>query len=137
MADNGIVSIICIVMYIFTSTLNYMSIPFAMISEVFLSKITDILSGVTVAINFVISAIMIKIYSDMRKLLDMHSVSLFRNRIFSWPGIHSIVLDRRKKKNKKNEIEDMFSKKKKSFKLQATEKKRVVSTFDLYFNDNL
>ena len=122
MADNGVVPVICMVMYIFTSTLGFLVIPFAMVGEVFPSKVKDILSGMTVAIGYLFSAITIKTYPDMEKLMNMHGVFLFFA-IMSLIGAIFILLFLPETKGKTlREIEDMFSTKKKTFELQSMEK---------------
>jgi len=134
MADNGIVPVICMMMYIFTSTLGFMSIPFAMVGEVFPSKVKDLLSSVTVAINFFMSAITVKVYPDMRKLLGMHGVCLFFA-IASLAGAIFILLFLPETKGKhvlkEKEVIQIAvdGKEKESF--------RFLLIFKLYFNDNL
>lgn len=120
--DNGVVPVISMIMYIFTSTLGYLVIPFAMVSEVYPSKVKDILSGVTVALGYVFSAITVKIYPDMLRLMNMHGVFLFYA-IISLLGTIFIMLFLPETKGKTlREIEDMFSRKKFSAReLQSTE----------------
>ncbi|XP_011876592.1 PREDICTED: facilitated trehalose transporter Tret1-2 homolog isoform X3 [Vollenhovia emeryi] len=121
MADSGVVPVICMVMYIFTSTLGYLVIPFAMVGEVYPSKVKDILSGMTVAIGYLFSAATIKTYPDMESLMSMHGVFLFFA-IVSLVGSIFILLFLPETKGKTlREIEDMFSSKKKTFELQPTE----------------
>ncbi|GAB1859080.1 Solute carrier family 2, facilitated glucose transporter member 8 [Camponotus japonicus] len=111
-SDKGMIPAACMMLYIFTSSLGYMIIPFAMVGEIFPSKVKDILSGLTVAIGYVFSAITIKIYPDMLKLMNMHGVCLFFA-IISFVGVIFIVLFLPETKGKSlREIEDMFSKKK-------------------------
>jgi len=119
-SDKGMIPAACMMLYIFTSSLGYMIIPFAMVGEIFPSKVKDILSGLTVAIGYVFSAITIKIYPDMLKLMNMHGVCLFFA-IISFVGVIFIVLFLPETKGKSlREIEDMFSKKK-VFELSAEE----------------
>lgn len=121
MADNGVVPIICMVMYIFTSTLGYLVIPFAMVGEVFPSKVKDILSGSTVAIGYLFSAVTIKTYPNMQQQMGMHGVFLFFA-IVSLVGVIFILSLLPETKGKTlREIEDMFSTKKKVFELQPAE----------------
>lgn len=121
MADNGVVPVICMMMYIFTSTLGYLVIPFAMVGEVFPSKVKDILAGLTVAIGYVFSAITVKTYPDMQSQMDMHGVFLFFA-IVSLVGVIFILFFLPETKGKTlREIEDMFSTKKKVFELQPME----------------
>ncbi|TGZ33046.1 trehalose transporter 1-like protein isoform X1 [Temnothorax longispinosus] len=119
MADNGVVPVICMVMYIFTSTLGYLVIPFAMVGEVYPPKVKDILSGSTVAIGYLFSAVTIKTYPDMESLMGMHGVFLFFA-IVSLVGTIFILLFLPETKGKTlREIEDMFATKKKSIELQS------------------
>ncbi|XP_070514414.1 trehalose transporter 1-like protein isoform X2 [Cardiocondyla obscurior] len=121
MADNGVVPVICMVMYIFTSTLGYLVIPFAMVGEVFPPKVKDILSGSTVAIGYLFSAVTVKTYPDMQRVMGMHGVFLFFA-IISLIGAIFILFFLPETKGKTlREIEDMFASKKKAFELQPTE----------------
>ncbi|XP_011063588.1 PREDICTED: facilitated trehalose transporter Tret1-2 homolog isoform X1 [Acromyrmex echinatior] len=121
MADNGVVPVICMVMYIFTSTLGFLVIPFAMVGEVFPSKVKDILSGMTVAIGYLFSAITVKTYPDMEKLMNMYGVFLFFA-IMSLIGAIFVLFFLPETKGKTlREIEDMFSTKKNAFELQSIE----------------
>lgn len=118
MSDDGIVPVVCMIMYIFTSTLGYLVIPFAMVGEIFPSKVKDILSGLTVCIGYLFSAITIRTYPDMLKLMGMHGVFLFFASI-SLIGVVFILFFLPETKGKTlREIEDMFSKKKKILELQ-------------------
>ncbi|XP_019883022.2 facilitated trehalose transporter Tret1-2 homolog [Camponotus floridanus] len=111
-SDNGIIPVACIMLYVFISTLGFLVIPFVMVCEIYPSKVKDILSGLTVAIAYVFSAITIKIYPDMLKLMNMHGLFLFFA-IISFVGVIFIVLFLPETKGKSlREIEDMFSKKK-------------------------
>ncbi|XP_050450136.1 facilitated trehalose transporter Tret1-2 homolog isoform X1 [Cataglyphis hispanica] len=112
MSDNGVTPVACMMLYIITSTLGYLVIPFAMVGEVFPSKVKDILSGVTVAIGYIFSAITVKTYPDMLRLMSMHGVFLFFA-IISFIGVVFILLFLPETKGKTlREIEDMFCKKK-------------------------
>ncbi|KAL6259861.1 hypothetical protein P5V15_009771 [Pogonomyrmex californicus] len=121
MADNGVVPVICMVMYIFTSTLGFLVIPFAMVGEVYPSKVKDILSGSTVCLGYLFSAVTVKTYPDMLAQMGMHGVFLFFA-IVSLVGVVFILFFLPETKGKTlREIEDMFSMKKKAFELQTTE----------------
>ncbi|XP_020286894.1 facilitated trehalose transporter Tret1-2 homolog isoform X2 [Pseudomyrmex gracilis] len=121
MLDNGVVPVISMIMYIFTSTLGYLAVPFAMVGEVYPSKVKDILSGLTVALGYVFSAIAVKTYPDMLRLMNMHGVFLFYA-IISLLGTIFIMLFLPETKGKTlGEIEDMFSRKKTSRKFSAYE----------------
>ncbi|XP_072760499.1 trehalose transporter 1-like protein isoform X1 [Anoplolepis gracilipes] len=111
-SDHGVIPVACMMLYIFTSTLGYLVIPFAMVGEIFPSKVKDILSGLTVAIGYIFSAITVKTYPDMLRLMNMHGVFLFFA-IISFVGVIFILLFLPETKGKTlREIEDIFSKKK-------------------------
>ncbi|XP_011161204.1 facilitated trehalose transporter Tret1 isoform X2 [Solenopsis invicta] len=121
MADNGVVPVICMAMYIFTSTLGFLVIPFAMVGEVFPSKVKDILSGTTVAVGYLFSAATVKTYPDMVAAMGMHGVFLFFA-IVSLIGVVFILFFLPETKGKTlREIEDMFSSKKKVLEMQQPE----------------
>ncbi|KAF7411411.1 hypothetical protein HZH66_000307 [Vespula vulgaris] len=110
--DNGIVPAICILMYIFLSTLGFLSIPFAMIGEIYPSKVKDLLSGLTTCITYIFSSITVKIYPDMLSYMGKHGVFFFYA-IVSLAGTIFVLLFLPETKGKSlNEIEDMFGKKK-------------------------
>ncbi|GAB1859082.1 Probable polyol transporter 4 [Camponotus japonicus] len=111
-SDNGITPIVCMMLYVFTSTLGYLIIPYIMVGEIFPSKVKDVLSGLSVAISYLLSAITIKIYPDMLRLMSMQGLFLFFA-IISLVGVVFIFLFLPETRGKTlREIEDMFSKKK-------------------------
>lgn len=110
--DNGIIPAVCIVMYIFLSTLGFLSIPFAMIGEIYPSKVKDLLSGLTTCINYIFSSITVKIFPNMLSYMGKHGVFFFYA-IVSLTGTIFLLLFLPETKGKSlNEIEDMFGKKK-------------------------
>ncbi|XP_050450134.1 facilitated trehalose transporter Tret1-2 homolog [Cataglyphis hispanica] len=111
-SDKGMIPVVCMILYIVTSTLGYLVIPFAMVGEIFPSKVKDILSGLTVTLAYIFSAITVKTYPDMQRLMSMQGVFLFFA-IISFVGVIFILLFLPETKGKTlREIEDMFSKKK-------------------------
>ncbi|XP_011346573.1 facilitated trehalose transporter Tret1-2 homolog isoform X2 [Ooceraea biroi] len=122
MADNGVVPIVCMMMYIFMSTIGFLVIPFAMVGEVFPSKVKDILSGLTAALGYLFSAVTIKLYPDMSLLMGMHGMFLFFA-IMSIVGVVFVLLFLPETKGKTlREIEDMFRKKSNTIEMQSTER---------------
>ncbi|EFN68558.1 Solute carrier family 2, facilitated glucose transporter member 8 [Camponotus floridanus] len=111
-SDNGIIPVACMLLYVFTSTLGYLLIPFIMVSEIYPSKVKDVLSGLSIAIGYIFSAITIKTYPDMLRLMSMQGLFLFFA-IISLIGVIFIFLFLPETKGKTLcEIEDIFSKKK-------------------------
>lgn len=128
MTDGGLIPVICILMYIFTSTLGFLVIPFAMVGEVFPAKVKDILSGLTTCLGYIFSSITVQTYPDMINLMNSYGVFLFYA-IVSFIGAIFILIFLPETKGKTlREIEDMFSRKKKAFELQPTE--RVIGLKD-------
>jgi len=118
MSDDGIIPVVCMIMYIFTSTLGYLVMPFAMVGEIFPAKVKDILSGLTVCVGYSFSAITVKTYPDLQKLMSMHGVFLFFA-IISLIGVVFILFFLPETKGKSmHEIEVLFSKKKNAIELQ-------------------
>jgi len=111
-SDKGIIPTTCMMLFIFMNTLGYLTIPFAMVGEIYPSKVKDILSNVTVSICYLVSAITVKIYPDMERLMHMYGVYFFFG-IVSLIGLIFIIFFLPETKGKTlSEIEDMFSKKK-------------------------
>ena len=75
--DRGIIPVICILMYIFMSTIGFLVLPFAMIGEIYPAKVKDVLSGVTTSIAYTFSFIAVKTYPDMLTLIGNHGVFSF------------------------------------------------------------
>ncbi|XP_014475295.1 PREDICTED: facilitated trehalose transporter Tret1-2 homolog [Dinoponera quadriceps] len=119
--DGGVIPAVCVLMYIFASTLGFLVIPFAMVGEVFPSKVKDILSGLTTCIGYIFSSVSIKTYPDMLDAMGKHGVFLFFA-VTSLVGAVFVTICLPETKGKTlREIEDMFSKKKNTFELQPTE----------------
>lgn len=120
-ADGGVIPTVCVLMYIFTSTLGFLVIPFAMVGEVYPSKVKDILSGLTTSIAYVFSSITVKTYPNMLEAMDKDGVFLFYA-VISFIGAVFVTMYLPETKGKTlREIEDMFTKKKNTFELQPTE----------------
>lgn len=111
--DNGLVPAICVVMYIFGSTLGFLVIPFAMVGEVYPTKVKEVLTGLTSCINYIFSSITVKIYPDMEAGMGRQGVFVFFT-VMSLLGTLFVIFFLPETKGKTlREIEDMFSKKKK------------------------
>lgn len=112
MRDGGLTPVICVLMYIFTSTLGFLVIPFAMVGEVYPAKVKEILAGLTSCITYIFSSITVKTYPDMEAAMGRHGVFIFFMAL-SLIGTLFVVLVLPETKGKTlREIEDMFRKKK-------------------------
>ncbi|CAK9801244.1 Facilitated trehalose transporter Tret1-2 homolog [Anthophora plagiata] len=127
--DGGLIPIVCVLMYIFTSTLGFLVVPFAMLGEVYPTKVKEILTGLTTCVTYIFSSITVKTYPDMEASMGRHGVFLFFT-VVSFLGTLFVVFLLPETKGKTlREIEDMFSKKKVIADLQ--EKKMMVGLKDV------
>ncbi|KAK9293442.1 hypothetical protein QLX08_011619 [Tetragonisca angustula] len=120
--DGGLVPVICILMYIFGSTLGFLVIPFAMVGEVYPAKVKEVLTGLTTCISYIFSCITVKTYPDMELAMGKHGVFIFFT-VISLLGTIFVVFFLPETKGKSlREIEDMFAGKKEIADLQEKEK---------------
>lgn len=71
------INVICIVLYIFTSTLGLMTLPFSMISEVFPSSVRGQCAGITICCGYIMSFVAIKLYPGMVSTIGNENVFAF------------------------------------------------------------
>lgn len=111
--DRGLFPTVCVLMFIFLSTLGFLSIPFAMIGEIFPTNVKDLLSGLTTCIGYIFSSVTIKTYPDMLLLMGKHGVFFFYA-LVSLAGTLFVFFFLPETKGKSlHEIEDIFVKNKK------------------------
>ncbi|KAH0547490.1 facilitated trehalose transporter Tret1-2 homolog [Cotesia glomerata] len=123
--DTGIIPAICILAYIFISTIGFLTLPFAMVGEIFPTKVKDILSGLTVCLAYIFSFIIVKCYPDMILVMGKHSVFIFFS-LISLLGTVFVFLCLPETKGKTlREIDQLFSSKKNSLEL-IPEKEKIV-----------
>lgn len=75
--DGGVIPATCIVLYIFFSTFGFLTLPFAMIGEIYPAAVKDVLSGLTTCLAYVFSFITVKIYPDMVFIMGKSGVFFF------------------------------------------------------------
>ncbi|XP_076240961.1 trehalose transporter 1-like protein [Calliopsis andreniformis] len=110
--DGGLIPVICVLMYIFASTMGFLVIPFAMMGEVYPTKVKEVLTGLTTCVGYIFSSITVKVYPDMQSAMGRHGVFLFFT-VMSLAGTLFVVFFLPETKGKTlREIEDMFSRKK-------------------------
>ncbi|XP_076751223.1 trehalose transporter 1-like protein [Xylocopa sonorina] len=127
MNDGGLVPVVCILMYIFTSTLGFLVIPFAMVGEVYPTKVKEVLAGATSCITYIFSSITVKIYPDMDIAMGRHGVFIFFT-VLSFLGTLFVAFFLPETKGKTlREIEDMFSKEKE---IADSQEKRMIDVND-------
>ncbi|XP_003485020.1 facilitated trehalose transporter Tret1-2 homolog isoform X1 [Bombus impatiens] len=130
--DGGLIPVICILMYIFGSTLGFLVIPFAMVGEVYPTKVKEALSGLTTCINYIFSSITVKTYPDMEVAMGRHGVFIFFT-VLSFLGTLFVTFFLPETKGKTlSEIEDMFSRKKEVVDTPE-EEKMVDGKYDICF----
>nr|XP_003702876.1 PREDICTED: facilitated trehalose transporter Tret1-2 homolog isoform X1 [Megachile rotundata] len=126
MKDGGVVPVICVLMYIFSSTLGFLVVPFAMVGEVYPSKVKEVLTGLTTCIGYIFSSVMVKTYPDMEVALGRYGVFMFFT-ILSFLGTLFVFFFLPETKGKTlAEIVDMFSKNGKAADRSEREKMMVL-----------
>ncbi|XP_055916139.1 facilitated trehalose transporter Tret1-like [Eupeodes corollae] len=70
-------SLICICMYIFTSTIGLLTLPFSMIGEVFPQRMRGTAAGITISCNYVLSFLCVKLFPDMVNLMGVGNLFAF------------------------------------------------------------
>lgn len=110
--DGGWIPVTCVLMYIFMSTLGFLAVPFAMIGEIYPTKVKEILSGLTTCIAYIFSSITVKVYPDMKSTMGRDGVFIFFTAM-SFAGTLFVIFFLPETNGKTlREIEDMFSRKK-------------------------
>lgn len=129
--DKGFIPALCILMYIFMSTIGFLVLPFAMVSEIFPAKVKDILTGLTVCIGYMFSFITIKIYQDLIDSMGKHGVFMFYS-IVSLLGTIFVVICLPETKGKTlHEIEELFMKKKSNETQNGIENEKIFCLKDV------
>ncbi|KZC05686.1 Facilitated trehalose transporter Tret1-2 like protein [Dufourea novaeangliae] len=109
--DGGLIPVICVLMYIFASTLGFLVVPFAMVGEIYPTKVKEVLTGVTTCVGYIFSSITVKIYPDMETSMGTHGVFIFFT-VMSFVGTLFVQFFLPETKGKTlMEIEEMFRKK--------------------------
>uniref|UniRef100_A0A023F846 Putative transporter major facilitator superfamily n=2 Tax=Triatoma infestans TaxID=30076 RepID=A0A023F846_TRIIF len=73
----SLIPIITILIYILASTVGFLTLPWAMIGEVYPAQVRGIASGATTCITYIVSFIVVKLYPKMLKTLNKHGVFYF------------------------------------------------------------
>lgn len=76
-ATYGWWPIMALMMYILSSTVGFLTLPWAMIGEVFPVRIRGPASGVTTCMAYVFSFVILKMYPEMKHLLGNHGLFTF------------------------------------------------------------
>ncbi|XP_076183385.1 trehalose transporter 1-like protein isoform X2 [Ptiloglossa arizonensis] len=120
--DGSVIPMVCVLIYIFVSTLGFLVVPFAMVGEIYPAKVKEVLTGLTSCIGYIFSSVTVKIYPDMKTSMGEHGVFIFFT-VLSLAGTLFVAFFLPETKGKTLlEIEEMFSKKKSVIDLQGKEK---------------
>uniref|UniRef100_A0A0P4W055 Putative facilitated trehalose transporter tret1-like protein n=1 Tax=Rhodnius neglectus TaxID=72488 RepID=A0A0P4W055_9HEMI len=71
------IPVITILVYILASTVGFLTLPWAMIGEVYPAQVRGIASGATTCITYIVSFIVVKLYPKMLETLNKHGVFYF------------------------------------------------------------
>ncbi|XP_066996746.2 facilitated trehalose transporter Tret1-2 homolog isoform X2 [Anabrus simplex] len=112
--SNGWLPVTALIVYILTSTVGFLTLPWAMIGEVFPSNVRGLASGITTCVAYVFSFIAIKIYPSMLHSLGTDGVFFFYGSISLAGTIFVIFLLPETKGKTLLEIEEYFMSKKES-----------------------
>ncbi|XP_054007576.1 facilitated trehalose transporter Tret1-2 homolog [Hylaeus anthracinus] len=127
--DGGVIPVVCVLVYIFSSTLGFLVVPFAMVGEVYPAKVKEVLTGLTTCVGYIFSSVTVKTYPDMEAAMGRHGVFIFFT-VLSLAGTLFVVFFLPETKGKTlTEIEEMFSRKKCLVDLQ--EKERMMDLKDV------
>lgn len=110
--DQGVVPAVCIMSYIFMSTIGFLCLPFAMVGEIYPAKVRDVLSGLTTCIAYIFSFISVKTYPGMINIMGKHGVFCFYALMSLLGTIFVILFLPETKGLKLNDIDQLFSIKK-------------------------
>jgi hypothetical protein len=69
--------IVSLVVYILTSTVGFLTLPWAMIGEVFPARIRGPACGVTTCLAYLFSFVTVKLYPEMKRLWGNHGLFTF------------------------------------------------------------
>ncbi|XP_043279057.1 facilitated trehalose transporter Tret1-like isoform X2 [Venturia canescens] len=131
LGDNGLVPVICVLMFIFMSTIGFLVLPFAMIGEIFPAKVKDILSGATTSLAYVFSFVTVKTYPDMLSLAGKHGVFCFYATVSLLGTLYVAIFLPETKGKTLHEIDEMFSRNKPRSEEQQPEKAAIFPMKDL------
>ncbi|KAL0281574.1 UNVERIFIED_CONTAM: hypothetical protein PYX00_002520 [Menopon gallinae] len=106
------VSITSFILYILTSTIGFLTLPWAMIGEVFPTEVRGLAAGLTTCFAYIFNFIIVKVYPNMVEVMTDYGVFFFYG-AFAVFGTAFVVLFLPETQGKTlMEIEEYFSKKK-------------------------
>ncbi|XP_063218759.1 facilitated trehalose transporter Tret1-2 homolog [Bacillus rossius redtenbacheri] len=101
--------VLALIVYISMSTVGFLTLPFAMIGEVYPAQVRGLASGVTTCFGYVCSFIIVKLYPDMLEMLGRHGLFLFYS-VMSLAGTFFVFLYLPETRGKSlSDIEEYFS----------------------------
>lgn len=101
--------VVLIILYFFTSTLGFLTIPFAMIAEMYPGKVRGLAGGLTACACYTFNFITVKTYPQMRETMHDHGLYGFYGGVSIIGTVFVIMCLPETKGKTLQEIEDYFS----------------------------
>lgn len=111
-----------LLIYFFTSTLGFLSMPFAMVAELYPSKVRGLASGLTVCFGYIFNFIVVKIYPAMAAAMHNYGIFSFYGAMSLIGTVFVLIFLPETRGKTLQEIEDLFSKKRTLIKTQEDTK---------------
>ncbi|XP_049845304.1 facilitated trehalose transporter Tret1-2 homolog isoform X2 [Schistocerca gregaria] len=108
------IPIVSLLLYILASTIGFLTLPWAMIGELFPADVRGLASGLTTCMAYVFSFVALKIYPDMLRAFTKQGVFFFYGAVSLLGTIYVILFLPETKNKTLAEIEEYFTKSKKT-----------------------
>lgn len=102
------IPVTCILTYIFTSTLGILTVPFAMLSEIFPQEVRGPAAGATICVGYIFVFAMLKTFMPFEEAYGIFGVIVFYATVSAITVIYCYVFLPETKGKTLNEISDMF-----------------------------
>lgn len=113
--------VVLVIVYFFSSTFGFLTIPFAMIAEMFPTRVRGLAGGLTAALCYTFNFIFVKTYVLMLESMGKHGVFGFYGSMALIGTIFVVVFLPETKGKTLQEIEDHFRRGRKSIKAEKSE----------------
>jgi len=120
-----------LILYFFTSTLGFLTIPFAMAAECFPAKIRGLASGLITCIAYIFNFIIVKIFPAMLEGMSAHGLFFFYGMISLAGTVFIVTLLPETKGKTLAEIEEYFGKK------RSVRRKPIIINEDVLEKDRM
>lgn len=106
------IPIVSLLLYILASTIGFLTLPWAMIGELFPADVRGLASGLTTCIAYIFSFVALKVYPDMLHAFTKQGVFFFYGAVSLLGTIYVILFLPETKNKTLAEIEEYFTKRK-------------------------